>query len=190
MDLSFIHFLFSVVFVLIGSLAFHTSALLSGEDIFRHFPTLEATLLSTVAGIVIFSLSPISFIILQPYTTSINILVKILNFEVLLAFFSGAVGFGLIFGSLTILKARVTILNWFRDTSGMGFWISGYGITWDDILLSVKRKGEIFVQTDNIMIKGLLKSFSIRDETREIVLGRAKDVRSREEIEGITVLIP
>jgi hypothetical protein len=193
MDLSTIHFLFSVVFVLIGSLAFHTSALLSGEDIFRHLPTLEATLLSTVAGIVIFSLSPISFIILQS-TTSTNILVEILDFEVLLPFFCGAFGFGLIFGSLTILKARVTILDWFRDTSGMGFWISGYGITWDDFLLSVKRKGEIFVQRndDNIMFKGLLKSFSIRDEPREIVLERVKSGRREEEIEGEenTVLIP
>jgi hypothetical protein len=54
MDSSTIQFLFSAVFVLIGSLAFHISALVSGHDIYRDLPTLESTLLSIVAGIVIF----------------------------------------------------------------------------------------------------------------------------------------
>ena len=176
---------FSAVFILIGSLAFHISALISGDNIYRELSTQEATLLSIVAGIVIFLLSPISFII-SPFTDYADISVRILNFKVLLAFFGGAFGLGLIFGCVTILKARVNILDWFRDKSGMGFWIYSYGITWDDFLLSVKRKGEIFVQTDDEMFKGLLKSLSIRDETREIVLGKPKIKRDggEEEPEG------
>jgi len=174
MDLSFIHFLFSVVFVLIGSLAFHIAALVSGENIYRDLPTLEATLLSTVAGIVIFSLSPISFIILQPSKTSTNILVQILDCWVLLAFFGGAVGFGLFFGCVIRLRAGVNILKWFRHKTGMRFGIFSYSITWDEFLNSVKSRGEVFVQTDKDMFKGLLGAHSIKDEQREIYLEKAK----------------
>ena len=60
-----LNILFSIGFVLIGSLAFHISALVSGHDIYRDLPTHESTLLSIVAGIVIFLFSPISFIIFQ-----------------------------------------------------------------------------------------------------------------------------
>ena len=156
-----LNFLFSIGFVLIGSLAFHISALVSGHDIYRDLPTQESTLLSIVAGIVIFLLSPISFIILQPSTNSANILVRILDCWVLLPFFSGAVSLGLIFGCWTMLKARVNILDWFRDKSGMRFWIYSYGITWDAFLGCVKHKGEVFVQTDSKMFKGSLVAFSI-----------------------------
>jgi hypothetical protein len=178
-----LNILFSIGFVLIGSLAFHISALVSGQDIYRDLPTHESTLLSIVAGIVIFLFSPISFIIFQnptidyTYNYTYNytdILVQILNFEVLLAFFGGAVGLGLIFGCVTILKARVNILDWFRDKSGMEFLIYSYGITWDDFLCSVKHKGEVSVQTDDGLFKGLLRIRSIRKEPKEIVLDKPK----------------
>lgn len=197
MDILNIKFLFSVVFVLIGSLAFHISALVSGENIYRDFPTIEATLLSTVAGIVIFLLSPISFIIINFSSVDhIHLLTQILDYKVLLAFFSGAFGLGLIFGCITILNARENILDWFRDKSGMRFWIYGYGITWDAFLDSVKQKGEIFVQTDKSMFKGLLMIHSIKDEQREIVLNKAKIKRcgTEKDVEGdeedATLLIP
>ena len=184
-----LNILFSIGFVLIGSLAFHISALVSGQDIYRDLPTHESTLLSIVAGIVIFLFSPISFIIFQNPTNGYNytyILVQILNFEVLLAFFGGAVGLGLIFGCVTILKARVNILDWFRDKSGMGFLIYSYGITWDDFLCSVKHKGEVSVQTDDGLFKGLLQIRSIRKEPKEIVLDKPKIKRygREEEIGG------
>jgi hypothetical protein len=197
MDILNIKFLFSVVFVLIGSLAFHISALVSGENIYRDFPTIEATLLSTVAGIVIFLLSPISFITITFSSADhIHLLTRILDYKVLLAFFSGAFGLGLIFGCITILNARENILDWFRDKSGMRFWIYGYGITWDDFLSSVKRRGEVFVQTDKSMFKGLLSTHSIKDEQREIVLNNAKIKRcgTEKDVEGdeedATLLIP
>ena len=194
MDILTIKFLFSVVFVLIGSLAFHISALVSGENIYRDLPILEATLLSTVAGIVIFLLSPISFIIFSP-RDYLNISAQILDFWVLLAFFSCAFGLGLIFGCEAILKARLILLLWLRDRSGMKFRIATYGFTWDDFLASVKLKGEVFVQTDAGIFKGLLSINSIRDEPREIVLEKAKIKRYgvERDIEGkenVDLLIP
>lgn len=170
-------FLFSGVFVLIGSLAFHISALISGHNIYRDFSEIESTWLSMVAGIVIFLLSPISFIIFSASTVDCaDISVQILDFDVLFAFFGCAVGLGLVFGSLTIVKVRVNVLEWFRDKSGMRFWIYSYGVAWDDLLLSVKRHGEVFVQTDENgkEFKGSLKHFSIRNEPKEMVLYNAK----------------
>lgn len=186
MDSSTIQFLFSAVFVLIGSLAFHISALVSGHDIYRDLPTHESTLLSIVAGIVIFLLSPISFIILQSSTNYANISVQILDFRVLLAFFGCAFGLGLIFGCWTMLKARVNLLEGFREKSGLRFWIYSYGLVWDDFLSSVKRKGEVSVQTDDGTFKGVLRSYSIKDEPKEIFLDKPKiKIYGREEdIEG------
>jgi hypothetical protein len=152
--------------------------------------------LSIVAGIVIFLFSPISFIIFTNTNACYaNILVQILDFRVLLAFFGSALGLGLIFGCVAILKARVNILKWFRDKSAMGFWISHYGFVWDDFFRSAKWKGEVFVQTNNEMFKGLLESYSIREEEREIVLKKPKIKRDgwEEKIEGeenVRLLIP
>ena len=47
-------FLFSGAVVLIGSLAFHISALISGSNIYRDISETESAWLSMVAGIVIF----------------------------------------------------------------------------------------------------------------------------------------
>lgn len=191
MDLSIINLLFSAVFVLIGSLAFHISALVSGDDIYRDLPTQESALLSIVAGIVIFLLSPISFIIFSSSNACyVDTLVQILDFEILLAFFGCAFGLGLIFGSLSIVKARVAILDWFRDESGMKFWISSYGIACDDFLGGVKRKGEVFVQTDSGLFRGLLVAFSAKHEQREIVLGEYETIGTDGSEEDADVLIP
>jgi hypothetical protein len=180
-----LNILFSIGFILIGSLAFHIATLVSGHDIYRDLPTQESTLLSIVAGIVIFLLTPISFIILQPSTNSANILVQILDFNVLFPFLGSAVGLGLIFGCITILEAREKILAWFRKLSGMRFIISGYGITWDKLLSSVKNGGVVFVQTDNGLFKGFLRSYSRKDEPREILLEKAKIKRRYRRAEGI-----
>ena len=139
--------------------------------------------MSTVAGIVIFLLSPISFIIFTNTTTCYaNILADILKFEVLFAFFGCAFGLGLIFGCVTILKARVNILKWFRYQSGMKFWISFYEFAWDTFLKSVKQRGEVFVQTDKGMFKGLLESYSTKNEPRELVIDKPKiKINGREE---------
>lgn len=130
-----------------------------------------------VAGIVIFLISPISFIIFSASTVDYTgISAQILDFDVLFAFFGCAVGLGLVFGSLTIVKARVNALEWFRDKSGMRFWIYSYGVAWDYLLLSVKRHGEVSVKTDENgkEFKGLLKHFSIKNEPKEMVLYNAK----------------
>lgn len=174
-------FLFSGVVVLIGSLAFHISALISGSNIYRDISETESAWLSMIAGIVIFLLSPISFIIFSDSTADYaNISTQIFDSEVLLAFFGCAVGLGLVFGSLTIVKARVNVLEWFRDKSGMRFWIYSYGVAWDDLLLSVKRHGEVSIQTDENgkEFKGSLKHFSIRNEPKEMVLYNAKCIRT------------
>lgn len=174
-------FLFSGVFVLIGSLAFHISALISGHNIYRDISETESTWLSMVAGIVIFLISPISFIIFSASTVDYaDISVQILDFDVLFAFFGCAVGLGLVFGSVTIVKARVNVLEWFRDKSGMRFWIYSYGVAWDDLLLSVKRHGEVSVQTNENgkEFKGSLKHFSIRNEPKEMVLYNAKCIEA------------
>ena len=71
-DIEIIKFLFSVVFILIGSLAFYISALVSGYNIYRSSPVQESTLLSLVMGILVFLLSPVSFFILSQYT-SVNV---------------------------------------------------------------------------------------------------------------------
>lgn len=162
-----VDFLFSVAFILIGSLAFHISALISGHNIYREHSSQESYLLSIVVGIVIYLLSPISYIILN---NNQNILVQILNFKVLLAFFCCSFGFGLIFGGFGILSLREHFLDWLRDKSKMKFWISYYGFVWDDLLTMVKKNGEVFIQTHDTFIKGLLNSFSIRNEPKEIVL--------------------
>jgi hypothetical protein len=177
MDLLTIKFLFSVVFVLIGSLVFHISALVSGHNIYRDFSIQESTLLSIVAGIVIFLLSPISLIIFPDSNADYAaVLVQILDFEVLFAFFGCAFGLGLIFGCFTILKARWYILHWFRGQSGMKFWIYDYELCWDDFLGSVKREGEVFVQTYDELFKGSLKFSSVRNEPKEIVLDKPKRI--------------
>jgi hypothetical protein len=132
-------------------------------------------------------LSPISFIIFKsPATDAVNTLVLILNVNVLLPFLGGAVGLGLIFGCWTMLKARANILDWFRDKSGLRFWIYSYGRVWDDFLTSVKWKGDVFVQTDDLMFKGVLRSYSGKDEPKEIFLDKPKIKRYRmeEDIEG------
>jgi len=171
MDIPLINFLFSVAFILIGSLAFHISALISGHNIYRDFPPQESALLSIVVGIVIFLLSPISFIILLSSNANYtNILIQILNFDVLFAFFGCAFGLGLIFGGLTILKLRWIVLNWFRNKYKMKFWIFSYELVWDNFLGTIKKRGEVFVQTHNTVIKGLLDFHSIRNEPKEIIL--------------------
>ena len=167
MNGSFIEFLFTVGFMLIGSSAFHISALISGYNIYREFSSQESNLLSIVVGFVILLLSPISIIIFSDYT---NLLVQIIDFKVLLAFFSSAFGLGLIFGGAFILGLRWHFLHWLRDKLKMKFWIAYYGFVWDDLFSMVKKNGEIFVKTHDTMINGLLHTASIRNEPREIIL--------------------
>lgn len=177
MDIITIKFLFSVAFILIGSLTFHISALVSGHNIYRDHSIQESSLLSIVVGIVIFLLSPISYIILPNSNadfTYTGVLFNILKFKVLFSFFGAAFGLGLIFGGCTIAQMRSNVLSWFREKSKLRFWIYSYGNVWDDFLSSVQRDGEVTIQTDDAIFEGLLGQFSIKNETRELVLNKCK----------------
>jgi hypothetical protein len=68
----------------------------------------------------------------------------------------------------------------------MKFWIYSYGLNWDDFLDSVKKGGEVSVQTDDGLFKGFLISYSIKDEPKEIFLDKPKIKRygREEDIEG------
>jgi len=191
MDITTIKFLFSVAFILIGSLAFHISACISGHNIYRDLSIQESTLLSIVVGIVIFVLSPISYIIIPNSDvdfTYAKMLVDIMNFEVLFSFFGAAFGLGLIFGASIITQLRLNVLMWLRYQFKHEFWIYFYGNVWDDFLSCVQRKGEITVQTDDAIFEGLLGEFSIRDEPRQIVLSECKiiegDINLKNTIKG------
>lgn len=191
MDIITIKFLFSVAFILIGSLAFHISALISGHNIYRDLSIQESTLLSIVVGIVIFLLSPISYIIIPNSDvdfTYANMLVDIMNFKVLFSFFGAAFGFGLIFGGCIITQLRLNVLRWLRDNFKLNFWIYFYGNVWDDFLSCVQRESEVTVQTDDAIFKGLLVESSIREEPRQIVLSGCKiiegDINLKNTIKG------
>jgi len=58
--------IFSTIFVLVGSLVFHLSSMISGHDIFRETPLQIALIGAMVVGLVVFLLSPIGFISMFP----------------------------------------------------------------------------------------------------------------------------
>ena len=59
--------LFSFVFILIGSFTFHISSIISGTSVFREYPTQFSTLMTLTIGIILFGMSPVSFLLLGPY---------------------------------------------------------------------------------------------------------------------------
>ena len=174
--------LFSFVFVLVGSLTFHISSLISGLSIFREYPSHFSTLMALTIGIVLFGISPISFFVLGPYLEQ-NIvsdtgqiqgireaISNILTLETILPFLLSASGFGLMTGALVRLQARVKCLDWVRRKTNMQFGIKSYQLSWDAFLSSIKRGGEICVETDKNHIYGRLEHFSIRNEPHAIWL--------------------
>jgi hypothetical protein len=174
MDIEIIKLLFSVGFVLLGSAVFYISGMISGTSIYREMDLVESAFLSTAVGIFVFLLTPVGFIILLlPGNGNqvVNLFLDILGPFVLLSFFSFAVGLGIIFGYLIMLGPRINILSWFRELSQIPFWIRSYSIAWDNTLSTVKNGGEITIKTKNEKdITGYLKEYSIRKETREIVI--------------------
>jgi len=177
MDLSLAEFLFTIGFVMLGSLVFHVSTLISGYSIYREMSSVESGFLSTAMGLIVFLISPIGFIVLMPDESkdyAKYFLIHVLDFNVVISFLLSAMGLGLVFGHLAVLHARVNILTWLRDRSGIPFWIMYYGVLWDDFLTSVKKGGEIYIykksKNSNTYdpMQGALVSSSIRDEVREI----------------------
>ncbi|GEM_PF-3552165 len=147
MDLDLANLLLTIGFVMLGSIVFHISTLISGYSIYREMQPVESAFLSTAVGLIIFLLSPIAFIVLRP-SQGLDILDCILDFNVILSFLLCAIGLGMVFGNLKILDARVILLTWIREKSGIPFWISFHGVLWDDVLTTVKRDGTIFIEKD------------------------------------------
>lgn len=166
--------LITIGFVMLGSAVFHISALISGYSIYKEMQTVESTFLSTAVGLVIFLFTPISLVILG-ISRGIDIISWILNPNVIGAFLLCSVGLGLIFGHLAMLDARVVLLSWLREISGIPFWISFHGFLWDDLLTSVKKNGEISIEKKEDFCSNLsegirckLIAASSKDEKREI----------------------
>lgn len=176
--------LFSAVFVVMGSMSFHIASLISGFNVYRELSVHHSTLVTTAVGVVLFAVSPISFLIFFPQQfveqtatqveSTAPVTAKILNYvfslDSLFPFFLTTSGLGLIFGCFTIIGARSLFLDWLRETTKMRFSIYSYNYAWDDLLGSVKKHGTILVKTKGKQIWGRLYSFSVRDEPREVIL--------------------
>jgi hypothetical protein len=176
MDVDLANLLLTIGFVMLGSIVFHISTLISGYSIYREMQPVESAFLSTAAGLIIFLLSPIAFIVLRP-SQGLDILDCILDFNIILSFFFCAIGLGMVFANLKILDTRVVLLTWIREKSGIPFWIFFHGVLWDDVLTTVKKGGEIFIETDESKSpsdstgsKFRIVSNSGFDEKREMLL--------------------
>ena len=147
---------------------FYVSSLISGFNIYREIGELESTFLLIIAGTIVFFISPLWFFLLLPSAEYVTNLIQILSFKYFILFVGRAFSFGLVFGYLIILKPRENILCWFRDASGLTFWINSYSLLWDDFFDSIKKGGEIYVETksDSKPIKCFLSACSIRKESR------------------------
>jgi len=162
--------LLSAIFILLGSLAFNISALISGYNVYREMAGIQSVALSLGAGIVIFFISPVGFIALLSPPGSISF-ISIFDFDVLIPFLSGSLGLGLVFGSLITLEARDNFLLWFRDRSGIMFWINSYSIIWDFFFRRVRRGGEISVKTKSgETLDCYLEYYSMRNAPKEIAV--------------------
>ena len=172
--------LFSFVFILIGSFTFHISSIISGTSVFREYPTQFSTLMTLTIGIILFGMSPVSFLLLGPYleqnivpAQGVNIrllIADILTTNTIVPFVLSASGFGLLFGATATLQAREMFLRWVRKSTNMQFGIKSYSLSWDAYLASIKSYGEINVEMEKKKIKGHLKHFSIRTEAKAIWL--------------------
>jgi hypothetical protein len=195
-DPGFVEILFSFVFVLLGSLTFHISALISGVSIFRDLPPHLATAMALSVGIILFGISPLSFLTLGPYLqgsistlpppdgpppTNMNLLLEqrailqnfvthVIRLNTLLPFILSAAGLGLLAGSLIRLRARAMFLQWFKKKTNLLFGIQTYELSWDGFFSSIKIGGEVTIHMQNEVIKGELRSFSIRNEPQAVRL--------------------
>jgi CII-binding regulator of phage lambda lysogenization HflD len=148
--------------------------LISGHDIYKEATDLKATFFLTLAGLIAFLFSPISFIILLSSTENYSYnIIKIFNFNIILLFVETALGLGLVFGYLTILDFRLMFLCWIREITQIHFWIDTYETVWDDFFNSLKKGAEILVETINNEGKKeelhcFLKECSIRNQEKEL----------------------
>ena len=166
----------SVALISVGSLTFYVSSLISGHDIYKDASDLEATFLLTIAGLVVFLLSPISFIILlSPSENYSRNLIQILNLNLIGLFLATAAGLGLIFGYFIVLNLRYMFSNWIKDNLSIDFWVDTYVTLWDDFFNTIKKDSEILVETvDNKGKRKILNCFlvsvSIRDEEKALIV--------------------
>jgi hypothetical protein len=170
--------LFSTIFVLIGSLVFHLSSLISGFSLFRESPPQLALLGAMIAGLIVFIGSPIGFISFFPENfvridsisiTDIKIppqkksvieseelrracypiaFQKMLSANFALPFLASAIGLGIVFGSLTRLSFREAFFIWFRRKYHLQYKIYTYKETWDGFLTSLKESALVSVTTN------------------------------------------
>jgi hypothetical protein len=169
----------SAVFVLLGSLAFHISTLISGYNIYKDMSQFNATIISIAVGVLQFFLSPISFIIFFPKELCINnteclvssnTITEIWGTKNIISFVFITFGFGLIFGSFKFLKLRDLALKYFRAKSGFQFPIHSYQYAWDNLLRRVKPGGNIILDLGDKAISGKLRGYSTGDEPKGILI--------------------
>jgi hypothetical protein len=166
-------FFASIGFVLVGTVVFQISALISGYNIYKEKESNEASLISIAVGMIIFLLSPITFIILYPIPDykPIDNFFEIISFESISPFLISAIGFGLIFGYLSMLRIRRMALMSIRDFIGIPFWIFDYAMEWDDFLTAIKREGKITIHASNGKVfTGDFLGCSCRDQPNEVHL--------------------
>lgn len=181
MDIGISEIIFSGIFILLGSVVFQISTLLSGYNLYKEHNLIESSYLSIVGGILVFLLSPISYITLLTSKNSqfVNGFVQLFNKCVILSFLSCAIGIGLIVGSLIIIDARTNILCFIREHSSMPFWIYSSSEVWDYCIDSIKSNGEITILTNTLgSLEGLLIASSIRTQPRELLI-ETRDNHSR-----------
>jgi hypothetical protein len=172
-DINLFEFFASIGFVLVGTVVFQVSALISGYNIYKEKESNEANFISIAVGLIIFLLSPLSIIILYPIPNYkyIDIFFEIISFQAIIPFLISAIGFGLIFGYLSMLRLRRMVLIKIRDLLGIPFWIFDYAMEWDDFLTGVKREGNIIINAqNNKKYEGGFMAASVRNQPREIHL--------------------
>lgn len=176
-DIDSLKFWFSAGFILLGSVTFQISALISGYNIYRELESVESAILSIAAGIIVFLVSPICFIIITPLA-----LIKILDFNVLISFFSCAIGLGLVFGSVTILNSREIVMVWCRELLGLPLWVYTYENLWDKFFSRIRRGGKISIRIKNSEkepdlepINCLLRYYSIHKQSKMLVVENNKN---------------
>jgi hypothetical protein len=170
----------SIGFVILGSLAFNVAALLSGFSLYRELSPDHANFITIGVGGILFILSPLGYLIFYPELFVLpgeenksyppEFWGLIWSWVTLIPFTLAFVGFGLAYGSLNILGARLMLLDWLRNKIDIPFRIYSYEYVWDDYLGSLKRDAAVTVTTSDHVISGRLAVRSKGDEKEELEL--------------------
>lgn len=175
----------TVFFVILGSLPFLLSSVLSGYNIHKELPHQTAMLLTASVGLVMFAASPLIYLLfyldhfLSPSRIEFTYhridprvwpLVWSVSDNTIVPFILGLVGFGLIYGSAEMLRLRWTLFHRLRRKTGMFAHVFAYVQPWDTYLRSIKRDGLITIVAGNKRIEGELVFFSSKSQPNELVL--------------------